>query len=823
MQDNKLIQNVYIDTDVYDVMENQEEYLRDTAQFRQYMERKNIPLGNINFATDNQQINNLVESSETVVDNYNAVANRRPELGPFLSQQEFLRTDSIRYNTQNNQSDNSLALKVQELSSNPRDRFVQEQISYANVDSRDRDQALYPNPNSYRITLRRVYNNVSSIRLDTSEFINTQQTIRDAPLTQKNNIIQWQTPENVADGPIYTATLTPGTYNDTTLAAEIEKQMNAVPTDTGGVQTFEVTIDSFSNITTFTSVQFTAVANPLNTVAGSNVVTVNYPLASTLVVGQTIIIEGATDTGGLSSFILNSSHIVTGIGANSFTFNAPQDATDTVSGGGGDAVNIGVGVLFRLLFGEPFSPAKILGFAEVNTPYDYIITNESEIFNDPLNADLDIAYILPDPSDNTRSEITTLTNHSLNVGDRIYIYDTERAAAVSTEVIIPYTHSYNQTPLTDQAEVLRDQYVEDITTSTGWLVATIPSDTQFTIELEYQDYDIANETYPTIEDYIENVLANNNNVSSETFVTTEPAIGEPDSTTVEYIDTDFVDETITTVILNEVKTTTTVRETLLLQQSFGSVVQIDKRIKINKMLPFDVNSPTSITEVTTVLPHGLATGDRIYIYDTTVADAPENDYDPYTHLYGTTALNSTEDEIRATFVGAVTIPSGLIVTVTGTNTFTLPIQYGEYITINNEPISDWIEATVGESNVWGDIVLRSPNSAIDLTGEQYMFMVSEKIGGNIIPSHDFTNGPIFAKIQIGGGANFQNFNTYGGANRIYYETPLTELAEIDFAFYTHDGVLVEFNGKDHSFILEITESLQKLEGTGFNARIGART
>ena len=63
MQDDKLINNIYIDTNVYNAADNQPEYLKNTAQFRQYMERKNNPIGNINFATDNQQMNNLVERS----------------------------------------------------------------------------------------------------------------------------------------------------------------------------------------------------------------------------------------------------------------------------------------------------------------------------------------------------------------------------------------------------------------------------------------------------------------------------------------------------------------------------------------------------------------------------------------------------------------------------------------------------------------------------------------------------------------------------------------------------------------------------------------
>ena len=62
-----------------------------------------------------------------------------------------------------------------------------------------------------------------------------------------------------------------------------------------------------------------------------------------------------------------------------------------------------------------------------------------------------------------------------------------------------------------------------------------------------------------------------------------------------------------------------------------------------------------------------------------------------------------------------------------------------------------------------------------------------------------------------------------GNGKIFYDVPLTYLDEVLFEFKDKKGNYIEFNDKNHSFTLEITEAIQKIEGVGFSGRIGART
>ena len=98
-------------------------------------------------------------------------------------------------------------------------RFVQELHTYIHVDSRDRDKAVYPNPNYYRLQLIRNFTNVKEVKLKSTEFPNTQQLIRSTPLSQANNRVFW----NIEDDgdQLYVAVLTPGSYDATTFSSRI--------------------------------------------------------------------------------------------------------------------------------------------------------------------------------------------------------------------------------------------------------------------------------------------------------------------------------------------------------------------------------------------------------------------------------------------------------------------------------------------------------------------------------------------------------------------------------------------------------------------------
>lgn len=77
-------------------------------------------------------------------------------------------------------------------------------------------------------------------------------------------------------------------------------------------------------------------ADPIDTVNGDETVTVSQT-AHGLVVGQRVIIAGATDTGGL---VINGEHTINEVpGPNSFTYEAATAATATATGGGGSVTS----------------------------------------------------------------------------------------------------------------------------------------------------------------------------------------------------------------------------------------------------------------------------------------------------------------------------------------------------------------------------------------------------------------------------------------------------------------------------------------------------
>jgi hypothetical protein len=652
--ENNLINNKFIDTNVYNIYNNPNKYLQEQAEFRKFMEDKNIDLGDINHPTTSSNVANILDQSESIID---AISSEKPIINDSTlitknlnlnNQQDLLRTNSSRYGTESNEGNNLLSVKIQEQQAKSTDRFVQEIRTSINIDSRDRDVTLYPDQNSYKINLgKKIFTNVISVKLKSTEFINTLQLIKETPVSQRNNLIFWEIDGDVNDSAanvVYDAALTAGNYNETTLATEIENQMNAVLRNNGKLNNFSVSIDSITDEVQFTSVEFTTFSNPFSfEIAGTadvnTAIESDFNDFSGVTVGSRIQIENATATGGIPASLLNGVHVLTGVTETSskIEFTVPALATSTESGVGGSSVRIGTGVQFQLLWGEDNTPATILGFDEEDTGFGLVITNTKEIFK----------------------------------------------------------------------------------------------------------YDFG--------------------------VTTAP-------------DSD--------------------------------------RLKINTITPGD---STNISLIRTTLPHLLQTGDRIFIFDDNNVPT-DSTIVTYNHLYtiDETDISTSENESRKTYVGLLADPAGLIITRKDTNTFTVPIPYVNYTTLlgGNPTIADIIDSDVSDTDEYGDIIIKQINSAIDLTGERYIYITSPQLGNMLTTS---AVDDIFYKLQMAGGANASIFNSYIGGGKIYYDVPLSLLDEVKFEFRTADNELMEFNDKDHSFTLEITEGIQKLEGIGFSERIGART
>jgi hypothetical protein len=96
--------------------------------------------------------------------------------------------------------------------------------------------------------------------------------------------------------------------------------------------------------------------NSINTVNGSNVVTVNLAVVHSAVDGQYVQITGVTGTsiGGIPVSEINGNHRITVVDADSFSFEVPTAATSTATNQGGTAIIVSFEI-------EPGNPITIAG------------------------------------------------------------------------------------------------------------------------------------------------------------------------------------------------------------------------------------------------------------------------------------------------------------------------------------------------------------------------------------------------------------------------------------------------------------------------------
>lgn len=80
----------------------------------------------------------------------------------------------------------------------------------------------FPEPNHYILPLERIYKNVISVRLLSTEFPNSEYVVKNYPTTSQNNKIYWQ---NYEDGAyIYSVEIPPGKYTPTSLISILESK-----------------------------------------------------------------------------------------------------------------------------------------------------------------------------------------------------------------------------------------------------------------------------------------------------------------------------------------------------------------------------------------------------------------------------------------------------------------------------------------------------------------------------------------------------------------------------------------------------------------------
>ncbi|RKO94580.1 hypothetical protein BDK51DRAFT_38787 [Blyttiomyces helicus] len=312
-------------------------------------------------------------------------------------------------------------------------------------DSGDRDTDTYPDASDFVISCGRIFHNVKSMRLVSLEFPNVVKAID----TLKNNQLYWI---NIEDDsldppyPVYTATVSPGSYSLTTLQTELTTEM-AIPFRKDGQvysdgtfpihHLFVVTVNLETNYVGFTSlVAQPCGQNPITTTGGSTLISLTQNNHG-YVNGQLIYILGVVGIlGGLQASDINGSYNITVIEEYRFTFNILVVATSTVTGGG-TLVKTGREAPFQFLFGENLYPlADIIGF-----PVEYSsITIEQ---TDPITSNTkNITGII------TGEDETTIVcpDHRILPGDRVNlvnvhvtpsIYQNEKYNGILTVYSVP--------------------------------------------------------------------------------------------------------------------------------------------------------------------------------------------------------------------------------------------------------------------------------------------------------------------------------------------------------------------------------------------------
>ena len=724
MDEDYLLNKRYINKSVYNANEDVDKYLKEQIKFREFMENQDLDYDDINEENDIDE--DLVREELPLSVRY-AKANQSEKK---IQIRRNLEQGNINFFKNYNQSNDLGAVNLRQ--NNPQVRFTQEKRHLVYIDSRNRDKTLYSEQNYYKIMLKRSYTNVVAIKLKSTEFINSQQLIRNTPFDIKNNILKWQMGANgeTDDGIVYSSILTPGNYSASQLSTLIQNSMNSIIRSNGKLFNFTVTIDIVSDLVQFSSIDYTTVSNPFTVSKSTNGITTTFvctfeDAGSIFSLGQTIYIDGSSSVGGISGSDINGAHVITDFPNNdSFTFIVSAAATSDVNGGGGSSVNIGKGLNFRLIFSDSQSPYNVLGFPNEDTVYGVNITNNIESYSYKKVTDDEgvTSYIAPSTSSSTNFSV---------INDYLTI----------TQKDPNDTWSYNSIASANNID-----------------------------EIQY-------------------ILSKNSNV----------------------------------------------------RLSIKSISKPSLHLPLTSNGNLDTSEDSTYVVITCNLPHGLNTGDRIYIYNQDSAEFDNSDfsgYMPYRHLYGIEIVNnniSESDQLQIEkFVTEITNPQGLFI-ITDTNLedntykFKVSIPYIdipeitdriEYLIQQNYFADSLDSDSFKENYLFGNIVLTEVNQNLNLSGEQYILMTSEILGDGETTG-DVNN--VFAKIQLAASSGSNIFNAYIGGQKYFYDSPLPILTEIDISFYTNAGELFEFYDTDHSYTLEIVEAIQKIEGSGFSSQIGTST
>ena len=252
----------------------------------------------------------------------------------------------------------------------------------------------YLKPNFYVINLNKTFENITKIKLISTEFPNTEKVIKDYPSPEQNNLLYLQV---IEDGDyIYKISISEGNYSIVGISNEIKSKIESLKrvnqNENNNIQKSEnfsaiVNINNYTDqfsLSLFSVISLSKVITVSQQILpeGNKIINLNH-LNHNLQEGDTIQIQNAISTNSIPSNIINTSHIIYKvIDKNNYSLKLPlfNDSNENRNTGGGNSVNILIPITFRLLFNRDNTIGEILGFRNVGeensiTIFDKVISN----------------------------------------------------------------------------------------------------------------------------------------------------------------------------------------------------------------------------------------------------------------------------------------------------------------------------------------------------------------------------------------------------------------------------------------------------------------
>jgi len=790
-------------------------------------------------------------------------------------------------------------------------RRTKEIVTYVSIDSRDRDKLQYLKPSHFKIFLGRSFYNVKSIRLASIEFPNTN-----AVINGTNHNIYWKNYEDVSTDtinaitnvyPEYSVQLRIGSYVSSSLQTELTNKLAAVKRKdgSGDYHYFIVTLDIDTDVVTFTSLILTQLSNnPIQTSVNTGVLEITAPNHG-YSDGEYIYLVGVKTLAGIQSSTLNGMHKITKINENIFRIEVNIKASDTLLGGG-NTVKTGKIAPFKFLFGEkPFTVAPNIGYplensSDLNKTYIKSIANlyqASIVTKSPhnitsanLNGLCTISSSGTTPNLNGTRRITQVISsntfyvrldsplllESYDSGQVTFggiTFNIQSISNVNTNTILVSTftpHNYTRTdigktinlynttttPTLDENHILYNVFEPESFVIPG----SIPSGGfsppgGFTRDPGL-DGSIA--SYNPLSTHIVSITNIVLNVSTTTFTCIDHRLAVGD--TIQFFNfssiptitgssfTVFAVPNANTIIINY-KLTSYDAATLASayistglfhlnfpNHGFNNIVSIQNTSGVPS------GGSGSLIQIQTQIPHNFTTGKIVRLQNTNSTPVIDEGYpitvtgsDTFTIPYsyplvssGTSGIIGFDQDFYiygSTDIGNGNVKSNEI----NSKLFTIREIVDEHnISFYNSGVFPVRSESGGGNSIYISSLLHGfsgqqtntknslLNRSINLQGENYAFLCCPQLS-TMLNTGSVKN--IFARISLDQSPGTMVFS-YLSNPKIFDTVPLNQLNDLEFSILNYDGTEYEFNDLDYSFTLQITEVIDITDNFNLSSKRG---